>query len=350
MSSILSSRALKVIEMSRKIILRVGVWTLIGGVIMGAVLILIGGESESSEIIVKVMGTMFIVALTLMVSTNNFRRITSENVSAVVFALIGLICNLVCATLWIILCWDPMKFIERGYGLFGFGISGITKAAVAFTLLSILGLLGSNTMAIYEGEKRGVIKPLKITATVCAVYTIGYSIVMIFRSDFGMTEIESRFGILAGFTAFVGIIIVIAAMVVAGGEKRRRAEEERMDRERKSEEYEKAVIASVKAGNVAVGGHEGVVDAPHLAKTEEELRAEIEEQVRREMIEKEVREKMEAEMKAGAGSGAGGAAASGGDVVGVSGQVSGGQQPAGQASVGGSDEQVFAGTFDGQTG
>ena len=74
MSSIISKTSLEKLESIRKYVLKAAIWLLVGGVVLGAITILIGGSS-SGEIISKFIGTMFIVALMMMISVNNFKQI-----------------------------------------------------------------------------------------------------------------------------------------------------------------------------------------------------------------------------------------------------------------------------------
>ena len=100
-------------------------------------------------------------------------------------------------------------------------------------------------MNIYEGEKKNMIRPLKITAVVCVVYEMLYSTIMVFAGyDSIEGELSTRLAMLAAFVGFAWLFIVIATLIISRGEKNR---------------------------------------------------TELEEKVRREMIEKEVREKLEAE-------------------------------------------------------
>lgn len=255
--------------------MKTAIWLLVGGVVMGALTILFGGIS-SGEIIGKFMWTLFIVALMMMVSVNNFKMVATEEAAIQSFALVGLVSNLLWALLWTILCWVP----ELGStcssscsycSSYSCGMSVLFKCAVSFSYLSALGLLGSNVLSIYEGDKKSLIRPLKITAVVCATYEFLYLTVMtIFNYNF-TSEFASRLGMLAVFAGFAWFAIVITALILSTNEKSRRAK-------RDDSETQKS-----KRNEVSV------------AKSEEELRAEIEEQVRREMIEKEVRAKLGAE-------------------------------------------------------
>ena len=281
MSSIISKENLKKLENTRKYILKAAIWLLVGGVVLGAITILVGGSS-SGEIIGKFMGTMFIVALMMMISVNNFKRIAVEEPAVQIFALIGLVSNLVWTVLWTILCWNPelgevCKYGSTGYYSYGTictatVMSGLLKSALVFSCLSALGLAGSNILVIYEGNKKSMIRPLKITAVVCASYEFLYFIFALFQDFNFQSEFLARLGMLSVFTGFAWFAIVIVALILSSNEKTKN----------------KPAIQDT-------DGDETAAKAPKPAKTEAELRAEIEEQVRKEMIEKEVRAKIEAE-------------------------------------------------------
>lgn len=280
MSSIISKTSLEKLESIRKYVLKAAIWLLVGGVVLGAITILIGGSS-SGEIISKFIGTMFIVALMMMISVNNFKQIAIEDPSVQTFALIGLVSNLVWTALWILLCWNPelgrvcettkMRVADSACIT---GMSVLFKFALISSCLSALGLLGSNVLAIYEGKKRSMIRPLKITAVICATYELMFFILAVSLDFDFRSEFLSRLGMLAAFAGFAWFSITIVALILSSNEKSK---------------------------NKAVAEKEAEEDAEESTskptKTEAELRAEIEEQVRREMIEKEVRKKIEAEKK-----------------------------------------------------
>lgn len=267
MSSILSKTTIEKIENVRKVIMKVAMWLLVGGVILGAIMILFGGF-KSSPVIGKFTGSIIIIAVVLGVSVNNFKYVKFEEAPVQVFALLGLVSNLICGLLWMILCWAPELGVTCDYDYKQYSICGMSllfKFAVSFLYLSLLGFLGSNTLSIEEGSKRSVIHPLKITSVVCATYTLAYLSIMVF-SDFNYTsELAARFGMLALFSGFAWFFVAIAALILSRGERK----------EKKN----------------------GEMDEPKKPKTDDELRAEIEEQVRREMIEKEVRERFEERKK-----------------------------------------------------
>lgn len=287
MSSIINERSLQRIENFKKYVLRAAVWVLVGAVAIGALAILMAG-TDSGEIIGKFVGTLFIIALMMMVSVNNFKRIASREPSVQIFALLGLFFNMVWAILWTLICWNPSwatvctgcdtrtkyQFLDYCYQTCVPSIL-IRSAAVA-SYMSALGFIGSNVMSLYEGNKRGIIRPLKITAVVCATYEMLYFTMISIGSEMNYIY-NDRFGMLAGFVGFAWFAIVIAAWIIS------RSERNKMNRVAVSNNVAPAPVA------------QAPVKENKAPKTDDELRAEIEEQVRREMIEKEVRARFEKE-------------------------------------------------------
>ena len=264
MSSIISESSLQRLEGVKKYLLRGAIWLLVGSVVAGAILIMFGGINDGGKAIGKFFGTLLIVALMILVCVNNFRMLATRKADVQVYALIGLVSNVVWAVLWIlVVCFADVNVPEH-----------LARFAAIFTYLSMLGLIGSNVMDIYEGEKRQLIRPLKITAVVCATYEMLYFTAITIAEHTDESEVIARLGLLAAFVGVVWIFIVIAALVISKDEKKKLNSASQQP--------------AVGANNVA---------KPAEKKSDEELRAEIEEQVRREMIEKEVRARMEAETK-----------------------------------------------------
>lgn len=267
MSSILGEQTITKFETSKKILLKIAIWTMVGGVVLGAVSILVGWDGDGA-MIAKLMGTVLLLGIMLLISVNNFRRIASKEAVVQILAIIGLVANIFWATLWIVMIWVPELLTDctdRDRFVTTCGPSILTKVAVCVSSLSCLGFFGSNVMSIFEGEKKSIIKPLKITCLICLVYECVYSVVMTIM-EFHYSEWSQKFGMLAGFVGFAWVVLVIVALVISRSERRRLAAPRGND-----------------SGNTT-----GKNVAP---KSEAELRAEIEEKVRREMIEEEVRKK-----------------------------------------------------------
>jgi len=124
MSSIISKENLERIEGIRKYVLKAAIWMLIGGVVLGAIMILLGGTS-AYDTIGKFIGTMLILAVMLVVSVNNFKMVAVKDMTVQSFALFGLITNIFWALFWILLCWNP----DWGKGVCTMGRWGLSMRA-----------------------------------------------------------------------------------------------------------------------------------------------------------------------------------------------------------------------------
>ena len=291
MSGLYNEQTIAKIKTFKGILQKVAVWIFVAGVILGAAMILFGNASEM-ETFGRVLGTLFVLALAMLVSVNNFRRLEDNDKAVQIFATLGFIMNLIWMALWISVIWGVDMYTREcssgpGIALYCEEVLSIVgKFAYISSYLSALGFLGSNIMAIREGKKKGVIRPLKITALVCVIYELVYSTVVTLSNLDLSEEASLRANMLAGFAGFVWVITTLIAMALS-----KRQQNNEKIAEEKAERAE--LIAKVQgAGETGVKNKAPVVNT----KTEEELRAEIEEKVRREMIEKEVRERVEKEM------------------------------------------------------
>lgn len=280
----------------KNILQKLIIWSVVGGAIFGALFILFG--SEGGEVVAKFMGTLFILALSAFISLINFKKIETKISSVQVFATLGIIMNICWTILWTINLWGVADIYIKecttsrfgyehcntlGYSLFGI----LTMVA---TYLSSLGFFGAITLGIYEGKKRSTIRPLKLTAITCLVYTEMHAIIRLLThgrtiSPSTTDDLSGRLDILAGFAAFVWFVTILIAAILGKHEKNAI---EHAEKKEKAEEQQK--ILAQAAANVSATAK------PSAPKTDDELRAEIEEKVRREMIEKEVRERLEKEM------------------------------------------------------
>ncbi len=127
---------------------------------------------------------------------------------------------------------------------------------------------------MYEGKRRDVILPLKITATVLAGYELLYVTIVILTQSAS----NERLAALAGFASILWFFIWIVLLVLSRGEKKRAIAEG---------SYAQKAAPTPEAPAAPV--------EEKREKTDDELRAEIREQVRREQIEREVRAEMEKE-------------------------------------------------------
>ena len=259
---------------------------MVAGAICGALGILFVG-TDTWGLISRFMGTLFILSGAALVSFIDFNKIESRISSVQVFATLGVFMNILWMFLWIGALWGVFDIwsydhcAHAGHYCARIGFSPLGMITMISTYLSSLGLLGSITLAIYEGEKKSTIRPLKLTAISCLVYTELHAIfdLLAMQSETVVDPFLNRLDILAVFTGFVWFITTLVAYILAKHEK-----DVVENKERKEREDAQQKILEQAASNIAA------------SKTEDELRAEIEEKVRREMIEKEVRAKLEKEM------------------------------------------------------
>ncbi len=275
-----SEKSQKLLKTIKSYILKAIIWTLVACVIIGAGSILIIG-ANGFEVVGKFIGTLFILAGAALISVIEFHSIESGKKSAQALAIFGVVMNILWALLWILAMWGVFDIwdyclmnhcMHRSYSVMGI-------LTMTITYLSVIGLFGSYTLSLYEGNKKSIIIPLKITAVACLAYVELYSIYSTIAHGSEVAAysgIESRFAMLAGFTGMIWLIVMILAVIISKREKNATTSKENREGKKKENIKEK--------------------DSNPTAKTDEELRAEIEEKVRREMIEKEVREKVEKEM------------------------------------------------------
>lgn len=255
MSTILKTSTLEKLKPIRSTLLKISIWIFIAGVILGVGLILFGGNGWNMMLsYLRITGTLIIIATSMLIAVNNFKRLESENRFAGTLALIGLICNILCSLLWILLIWEifPM-YNYTPYSSYSFSlIHSYTfpcQLAIVTTALASFGFFGSNIALIGVKSSQKIVKPLKITALICLAYECLFGIVNAF-----IYSMDSRAWVLAVFAGFVWFIATIIAILIT-------------------------VFSNPSKQSNSMS----------QPKTEAELRAEIEAKVRAEMIEKEVR-------------------------------------------------------------
>ena len=313
MIGIFSESTVNVFKSIKNVFRQIATWTLIAGVVLGCILIMFGGDKDFSSIAGKIMGTFFILGIAMLICTNNVRRIENDRPAVQIFALISMFANALWFLLWTICIWTDIKeFTRDSITIYSF--------AAAVSVIAGFGLVASNTMAIYEGEKKGTILPLKIASIaalgVCSIHGIVTSFTWVDR--FTRTYAGStwaRFDTLAGFLGLAWIVLLIVALVTSSGEsskvkavqRKQQLEEKKQKRAAQQQAYYEQQQAYYAQQQEAYRQQQEAYEkqkaeaekaSSKRAKTDDELRAEIEEKVRREMIEKEVRERVEKEMAA----------------------------------------------------
>lgn len=305
MIGIFNESTVNVFKNIKNVFRQIATWTLIAGVVLGCVLICLG-NSDSSDIVGKIMGMFFVLGLAMLICTNNIRRLENERPSVQIFALISLFANAIWFVLWTICIWTNTMSVSDAITLYSF--------ATTASIISGFALIASNTMAIYEGAKKGTILPLKITSVIalgiCSLHgiVVAFTIEDRFVKAFGnyADSAYARFDRLAGFLGVCWFILLIVALVTSSGESSKvRAEkrkEEQREKKLKREQQQQAYYEQQRAFYEQQAAYqkqqEDATKKQNEPKSDDELRAEIEEKVRREMIEKEVREKLEKEAKA----------------------------------------------------
>lgn len=256
------------IKKARKVFLWMAVWILIGELALGAILILVQSWDIS---VAKIQGTFLILAIALFVSVNNFIRMEKGDKKVQLFALISFISNIVWVILSVLLMWEALPFhwteaaqeysryMERYYSVTIYHMTFWSMMMVIAISSSAAGFWISNIMTIKETIKETikVVKPLKITAIVCVVYGWIFGVVVTL-AELDYYDMERFYQL----SSLAGIAFVVTALAAA-------------------------IISRTNRKKVEVKNEVKV------AKTDDELRAEIEEKVRREMIEKEVRAEFE---------------------------------------------------------
>jgi hypothetical protein len=254
-NSIFGKKALEKIQTTRRIFLKIAVWILIADFVLGAFLIL----TESWNVSVgRILGTLFVLAMALFVSINNFICMEKNNRATQTFALISFVSNIIWLIFALLLMWEIVPFYLKGEGVFSssYHLSFFSLTMFISIYAAIAGFCISNTLSIKEPIK--IIKPLKITAVVCVMY-------LWFFETFATIVEFQNLGTLLNLTELAVLAFIITASAASIISK---TSEDNKDKKRTSGK---------------------------TSKSDEELRAEIEEKVRREMIEKEIRSKIEAE-------------------------------------------------------
>lgn len=285
-SGIFGQRELGIIQKLKKNFLWIGVYVLIGGVVLGAALIVTGG-TEAGEYIAKAMGMFLVFAVMMLVSSNNFKILESGRDSAQIMALVGLVMNFVWGILWTLAIWnifDVMAYKTCDYGYYGSsprqctdGFSIMGQIALIATYLSAWGFFGSNIMSVKEYDRKNAITPLKITALICLTYCVLFAMAVVINKEVSQNLYKDRMAMLSSFAGLVWVVTwIIAAVLSRGGKKK----------------ADKAMQAPSPVPPV----QPVPTPRPPVQENEAEMRARIEEKVRREMeIEKEVRTRLEKE-------------------------------------------------------
>lgn len=279
MSSIFKETTIGGLSTFRKWLFRIAVGTIIFGVVLGIILIMTMNSLQSAEVFGKTIGTMVCVGIMLIFLSTCSKLVESRKAVPQVFAIIGGIFSMLWLIFAIIGVWSPSLESAISCSLLDeqctFANRAIDKLTSISMYMALFGVLCGAIMNMYEGKRKDVILPLKITATVLLGYELLYFTIITIIGK----ATNPRLAALAGFAAIIWFIIWIIAVVMSSSEKKK----------------DFGPYALKRSGVMnPTPEEEKKVEAP-AKKTDDELRAEIEEQVRREMIEKEVRARMEKE-------------------------------------------------------
>ncbi len=263
MSSIYSDNVLGGLQNFKKWLFRFAVGLLIFAVVLGGLTLLIGDASfTTAKLIGQFMSTVFIIGFMMLFTTWDIKLIESRRMSVQILATIGLAFNLLWAILWIIICWAP-ELVQCSSEFLVCDYSPLAKIASICTSMSLFGTLCGGVMNMYEGKRKDIILPLKITTAVLLGYELLFATMTVLLDG----HVNERFALLSGYAGVLWFILWLITLAVSSNEKKK----ELGNQTAKTQE-EKETPAE---------------------KTDEEIRKEVEERLRRERIEKEVREEME---------------------------------------------------------
>ena len=304
MSKLISDQSLERFKTFRKNLLKIAMWIFVGGVATGVLLILFGG-TDSAEVMGKIMGTLFLLALAFGVSSNLVGKLEEDNATAQGFAILGIFASLAAIIMWILFTWGvfPEYAKSNCIGIFDYCSSSeyhiMYKISLFITYLASLGFFAANTIAIKEYDRGSAMKPLKITAVIALVYTEIYSAITVFNNNTVFStqdDFSTRLNLLAAFASGIWLIATIVALIISHGAKKQLTRNNITSERDLLEKVHKQLDEMQNAKAPEVKASESKKD--ELPDDEEEMRKEIEKRVRAELMEKEIREKVEAEMKA----------------------------------------------------
>lgn len=228
MESLFSDSTIETIKRIRKGFLWTAVCILIGEVVVGAILILIQSFDAT---IGKLMGTFALCGLMLFLGVNNFSLMEKKDRIVQSFALTSLIGNIVWLLLSVLFIWEVLPFMEetgsRVYYYYSYHLSVMAKILMVAINIAAMCFLISNVWAIKETLKP--VRPLKITAILCALYCGIYSIVVVVGEV--QVVVDGRWYGLAGLAGFAFIVMACAAAIVSrsGSKKEKEASDKLSD-------------------------------------------------------------------------------------------------------------------------
>ena len=166
----------------------------------------------------KLMGTFGLCAIALFVGVNNFSRMEKGERIVQSFALTSLLANIVWLVLAVLFIWEVTPFLHevpcQGWWHIGpchDGLTTLGKIMVVAIDMTVMCFLISNVWSIAETVKP--VKPLKITALICALYCGIYAMVITLGDARYMTD--TRWSPLAGLMGSAFVVMACAALIVS---------------------------------------------------------------------------------------------------------------------------------------
>lgn len=219
-NSLFNESTIEVIKRIKKGFLWTAVCILIGEVVTGAILILVQSFDAT---IARLMGTFALCGLMLFLGVNNFSLMEKKDRITQSFALVSLIGNIAWLLLSILFIWEVFPFVEMTGGTYYYSthLTAMAKALLVAINIAFMCFFISNVWAIKETLKP--VRPLKITAIICALYCGVYAIVVTLGEV--QAVMDGRWYALAGLAGFAFIVMALAAEIVSrsGSKKEREA-------------------------------------------------------------------------------------------------------------------------------
>lgn len=217
-NSLFSESTIETIKKVKKVFLWTAVCILIGEVIVGAILIL---AQSFNEVIGKLMGTFALCAVMMFFGVNNFSRMEKGDRIIQSFALVSLIGNIVWLLLSFLFVWGVVPYTEKTGLFYSYRLTAMAKIFSVSLNIAFMSFLVSNVWSIEETLKP--VRPLKITAIICALYCGIYAVVMTLGDVQSVND--ARWYALTGLAVLAFIVMTCAAAIVSKSGKKKKDKE-----------------------------------------------------------------------------------------------------------------------------
>lgn len=208
MNSLFNDSAIETIKRIKKIFLWTAVSILIGEIVVCAILIL---AQNFNETIGRLMGSFAVCAIMMFFGVNNFSRMEKGDRIVQSFALVSLIGNIIWLLLSFLFIWNVVPYMESLNKYPYYSMSIVARIFVVAIDIAVMCFLISNVWSIKETVKP--VRPLKITAIICALYCGIYSVVVTVGDV--RSVMDQRWYALAGLAGFAFVIMGIAASTIS---------------------------------------------------------------------------------------------------------------------------------------